>query len=403
MCESFLLKAQSDEVVIGRTMEFPPLKLKLPHEEALGVNWFSCHVPAGTEFHSYISKQSSGIGYAWKNIYNFIGLTALNEAEGILLGERLNPSKPVVRGTFCSEGINDQGMSVSVLTYDANMQWPTAKGGGFDILFILLADYMLGMYDTVKSLKAGFQTNKINPFGLTGENAVINQPAHFIVHDKSGDCLIIEVDSAGPKLYDADYIKTHNFNLFAKALNGPMFGLLTNAPSLDWHYNHFRQYLHLNPHDPTLQPEGAKIGHMTQTSHGSGMIGLPGDYTSPSRFVRLANLLRYTPQPATVSDAIALANHMLNTATIIEGLVMEDTSSSLLPKNDITQWVTIKQLSGGSPKMYCRTYYAFPIGQGNMYQEFTFQNFPAKLRYAPIEHWAPTIKKRKKNHNTPSK
>jgi len=61
-------------------------------------------------------------------------------------------------------------------------------------------------------------------------------------------------------------------------------GVLTNSPSFDWHTTNLRNYIHLSA---VAIPEKKIAGlDFSPMGAGSGTIGLPGDFTPPSRFVR---------------------------------------------------------------------------------------------------------------------
>lgn len=378
MCQSFLLKSKANDIVVGRSME-------LPREAAenILIRWHACKVPAETFFCSYVAQGTEGIGFTWKNKNAYIGITPFGEIESKCLSESISNGGGMT-GVYATEAINDKGLSGSILTYDANMQWSTERRGGIDVYYLMFIDYLLGMFDTVAEVGQAFVDQNLNPFAPLGINPKYNQPVHYILHDKGGHWLVIEVDDCSPKLYGGDYLKNHKLELHANALNDTLGGLLTNAPSLKWHYNNLRQYLHLSPFDPGRDTD--KGTTMTQTSHGAGMIGLPGDYTSPSRFIRLATLLRFATQPKNLNEAAQLANHMLNAATVIDGVVIESGLLEFEAKNDITQWVTIKILSGATPKMCCRTYWASPLPPESMYQEFNFDNFPTEKKYIALNN-----------------
>ncbi len=91
-------------------------------------------------------------------------------------------------------------------------------------------------------------------------------PAHWIVTDPGKHQLVIE--------YVGGLLHSHDAPL----------GVITNAPPYDWHITNLRNYLNLRAvawpdiklSDINIKPIGA----------GSGMIGLPGDFTPPSRFIR---------------------------------------------------------------------------------------------------------------------
>ena len=386
MCQSFLLRSQKDDVVVSRSMEFPPMPSWQVHGKTFQFDWHACLVPAGTSFSSHLADQGGGTGDRWHSTYRYVGITGFSKLNAFIYGELLggNLLRPVI-GPFSSEGVNECGLSASLLTYDADMEWSDGSGEAeHKVYWFLFVDYVLGQYANVEKLRSDLQAGQLLPFGAAGRLlAKLNQPCHFIMHDQSGDWLVVEVNQGRPVLYDRHYLKDHKLEIFAPALNGSLHGLLTNAPGLDWHYTNFRQYFHLSPYDPARPTAYPKDG-MRQTSHGSGMVGLPGDYTSPSRFTRLANALRHVPQPADLAATICLANHLLNSATIVEGLVMEEPRPGLVRLYDHTDWVTIKQLSGPSPVLYYRPYGADPLGPGPMYRAFTFADFPATLTYVPL-------------------
>jgi choloylglycine hydrolase len=61
-------------------------------------------------------------------------------------------------------------------------------------------------------------------------------------------------------------------------------GVITNAPTYDWHETNLRNYINLS----AVALPGKKIEDLDfkPLGGGSGMIGLPGDFTPPSRFIR---------------------------------------------------------------------------------------------------------------------
>ena len=70
-----------------------------------------------------------------------------------------------------------------------------------------------------------------------------------------------------------------------EVLDAPL-GVLTNAPTYDWHMTNLRNYLGFSAEArPAIKVRGQELAPL---GHGSGAIGLPGDMTPPSRFVRAA-------------------------------------------------------------------------------------------------------------------
>ncbi len=100
-----------------------------------------------------------------------------------------------------------------------------------------------------------------------------NHPMHWMLADRTAT-IVLETDADGRIcIYD-----------------NPA-GVLTNAPSFPEHLTHLSGYEHLTPHPRTDLPSNSEY---SVSPRGTGALGLPGDWSSPSRFVRAAFLRRHT-------------------------------------------------------------------------------------------------------------
>ena len=76
---------------------------------------------------------------------------------------------------------------------------------------------------------------------------------------------------------------------------------------------------------------------------GSGMLGLPGDFTPVSRFVRAAAYSQAIGTKKTGYDSVLQAFHVLNNFDIPKGAIREkDPHGNTL--NDFTQWTSANDL-----------------------------------------------------------
>jgi choloylglycine hydrolase len=127
------------------------------------------------------------------------------------------------------------------------------------------------------------------------------QPFHWVVYDKSGKSLVIE--PVGGKL----------------VLHDNPLGVLTNSPTFDWHMTNLRNYIALDP----LGASPVKIDNTTFQSFdmGDGMLGLPGDFTPPSRFVRAAVFASTATPAKDATQGIFSGFHLLNNFDIPVGAV----------------------------------------------------------------------------------
>lgn len=159
---------------------------------------------------------------------------------------------------------------------------------------------------------------------------------HYSINDATGDGIIIEFTKQGRKQYNN------------------ILGVVTNSPPYDFHIMNIRNYIQLSKfaHDPLV------LGQMKfdAVGQGSGLLGVPGDFTPPSRFVRTAAMVHFADDVQTSKEAVILAFHILNTVDIPRGVA---TSRYPIPFTktypyDYTLWTVVKDLS--KKLLYFRDY-----------------------------------------------
>lgn len=121
---------------------------------------------------------------------------------------------------------------------------------------------------------------------------------HWIIGD-SKRSIVVEYTSDGMQVFKNDV------------------DVLTNQPGYGWHKENLRNYMNL------FSAEPAKInwGKAEMTAFGSGslMRGLPGDYYSPSRFIRVAYLNTHYPVKSTEEENVSRLFHTLSGVAMIDG------------------------------------------------------------------------------------
>jgi choloylglycine hydrolase len=118
--------------------------------------------------------------------------------------------------------------------------------------------------------------------------------------DAHGGCMVVEPEADGIKLY-RDTV-----------------GVLANAPPYPWQETNLRNYLGLVRRERVAPAEIAGK-RLTPNSGGSGLFGLPGDLTSPSRFVRAAYLRELALPARDEAEGVTLAAHILDSLCVAEG------------------------------------------------------------------------------------
>lgn len=129
-------------------------------------------------------------------------------------------------------------------------------------------------------------------------------------------------------------------------------GVMTNSPAFPWQLTNLGHYSHIQPQDFPAKKYGDY--QIVPDGPGNGAIGLPGDYTSTSRFVRTAFLRQYTDQATDAQSGLVTLNHILNNVDIPRGVKVNTKGQA-----DYTQYKGFMDLDH-------LTYYYLPYNQLKM-------------------------------------
>jgi choloylglycine hydrolase len=267
-CTGISLKSKDNGVVVARTVEWA---LSDDRHNRIMI------MPRNNSFQALTPKGANG--KKWTGTYGFVSLTAYGE-------------------NFGPDGMNEKGLYVglyylpgftSYAAYEPDKAAQSMSVGD-------LMQWMLSSCSTVKQVKDSL--DKLIVVQVDNKSfGGADLPFHFKIADPTGASLVIEFVNKGEmKLYE------------------PILGVITNSPTYDWHLTNLRNYLQLStePHKPinlgnlSLAPLGA----------GSGLMGLPGDYTPPSRFIRAMALTASARPLATSSDAVMESFRILDNFNI---------------------------------------------------------------------------------------
>jgi len=177
---------------------------------------------------------------------------------------------------------------------------------------------------------------------LTSGSGTTSSPgAQWAIADSSGDSIVVDYVDGQLHVY-----------------NNSGVGVLTNDPPYDWQLRNLNNYVGLNMAWPSGN-DGIRvdsdIGSVpVAVGHGQNMLGLPGDLSPPSRFVRTFFTRGYAVKanpPKSLDDALILASGVLNTQFIVKGM---NARLPTEPGYDFTQFSTLKVPTTGL--FYYRTY-----------------------------------------------
>jgi len=302
-CMSFRIAAKDGNIMIGRTMEF-----------GVESHWRIAVVPRDIQFTSPAPGGKSGL--TWKNKYGYLAVVGW----GI--------------DTMVSDGMNEAGLSFGGLWYESDVKYQEIGPGEEKraLAQTLSGEWILGNFATVDELKQARDQIKI--FGYVVPALGMAPPAHAIIYDASGKSVVIEFGDGKVELYD-----------------NPL-GILTNAPNFPWHINHLRQFIGMSNENP--KPRDMAGLKFVPTGHGVGMIGLPGDFTPPSRFVRLGMTTYFADQPENAEKSLNLCQHIVNAFNIVSGMIVEKSPEGKVTMNETTQFATFRDLT--NKVFYFQTY-----------------------------------------------
>ena len=244
-CTGIRLSAVDKGIVYGRTMEWGAFDL---HSRVT-------IIPRG---HEFIGLTPDGnTGNKWTAKYGVVGLDLLGK---LTIGD----------------GMNEKGLTAGLFYHPGFAEYPEYDPAKADITItaIDVVHFILTQFATVDEVREGM--NKVRVVPVVEESLGIPVDAHFMVTDSQGKSIVIEYLDGEMKIFE-----------------NPL-GIITNSPTFDWHMTNLRNYVNLSavaiPNKKIEDLDFAALGG------GSGMIGLPGDFTPPSRFVR-ATAFSQTARP----------------------------------------------------------------------------------------------------------
>lgn len=286
-CTGLSLTAADGSYVQARTIEWGNSALKSMYVV----------IPRGQSLQSLTPGSEPGV--AFKARYGVVGLAVVEEA-------------------FIAEGINEAGLSAGLFFFPQYGSYESYEAAQSDrtLVDLEVAQWILTQFATIDEVKASIGDVRI--VGLEA-NAVV----HWRIGEPSGRQVVLEIVDGVPHFYENEV------------------GVLTNAPGFEWQVTNLNNYVNLRPGDV----EPYKMDEKTLRAFGAtaGFLGLPGDDTPPSRFVRAAFFRATAPQRATAFATVQECFHLLNNFDVPIGLEHPAGECPDIPS--ATQWTSAIDLT----------------------------------------------------------
>lgn len=296
-CTGIALKAKDGSYVQARTIEAA--------EMALESNYVV--IPRGHSVTSFTPSGRNGLTFAAR--YGVVGLS-------------------VVKEEFIAEGINEEGLSAGLFFfphYGSYEHYDPMKNAQ-TLGDLQVVAWILASFSTIDQVEEAIKSVRI--VGLD-RSAVV----HWRIGERSGRQVVLEIVDGVPHFHE-----------------NPV-GVITNAPGFEWHLTNLNNYVNLyagSAPDRRLSAE-----ELRPIGGNSGFLGLPGDATPPSRFVRAAFYVATAPQRATGFDTVLQSFHLLNNFDIPIGIEHPEGKAPDMPS--ATQWTSAIDLT--NRKVYYKTMY----------------------------------------------
>ena len=225
------------------------------------------------------------------------------------------------------------------LNFPGNAVYPEPEEGTDSVASFELIPWILGRCASVKEAAALLKNARI--VNLSFAETVTPAPLHWMLADKE-QCLVLESVKEGLKIYENPY------------------GVLTNNPPFPFHQMNLHNYLNLSAGAP--KNRFAKGVELEAYGQGMGALGLPGDASPASRFVRAAFLKWNAKSEKEESANVSQFFHILDGVAMVRGMVMTPEG-----KCDITTYSSC--MNGEKGIYYYKTYENNRIRAVDMHRE----------------------------------
>lgn len=194
------------------------------------------------------------------------------------------------------DAMNEKGLCIAGLNFVGNAHYFEAVPNRNNVAQFELIPWLLTRCATVDEVVYECEKINITPDAFNSKLPVAH--LHWLVADKKR-AITLESVCGGLKIYE-NYV-----------------GVLTNNPPFDMQMTYLNNFINLSPRPP--QNRFSKEVDLSPYSRGMGAIGLPGDLSSSSRFVRAAFTKLNSPKFDSEDKSVSQFFHIMNSVAQVEG------------------------------------------------------------------------------------
>lgn len=288
-CTGITLKSRDGATIVARTIDWSGAEMN---------NIYSI-VPRGHTQQSLLPDGSMD-GLSFISLYGYVGM-AVEQPE------------------FVVDGTNEAGLSAALFYFPNYGEYKPYNDADKDISLadFQVVSWILSRFATIDQVKEAI--NNVRIINVDKSASTV----HWRITEPSGRQVVMEIVDGVPHFYENE------------------IGVLTNSPGFQWHMTNLNNYVNLHPGG--AGPTDFGPIKLRAFGSGSGFLGLPGDFTPPSRFVRAAFLKTYSLEQSTAYDTMQQAFHILNNFDVPLGVQF---AVGKAPNNmpSATQWTVATDL-----------------------------------------------------------
>ncbi len=196
------------------------------------------------------------------------------------------------------DAINEKGLGMAGLNFPTNADYKEERSDKDNIAPFEFIPWILSQCANIDDAKK--LLSKINIVNINFSEQLPASPLHWIIADKENS-ITVECVKEGLKIYD-----------------NPV-GVLTNNPTFDIHMFNLNNYMSLSIEQPVNN--FSKKLNLETYSRGMGALGLPGDLSSASRFVKATFTKMNSISGDSESESISQFFHILGSVDQQRGCV----------------------------------------------------------------------------------
>jgi len=213
-----------------------------------------------------------------KNHYAMIGMATLDQGHPLFY-----------------DATNEHGLSIAALNFPDNAVYLPTSDSAVNIAPFEFIPWLLCQCKTTTEAKELLENVRIVDIPFSEKYP--QTPLHWILSDRDHS-IVIEPTRDSLMIYD-----------------NPV-GVLTNNPPFPYHSENIRHYVHLSNREPSHS-----LFKDNPVSNGTGAVGLPGDFTSVSRFIRAAFLKEAASFGGCDQTNVPQFFHILQSVQQVQGAV----------------------------------------------------------------------------------